>query len=128
MGDEFFHSATNMKLMQMFSAGYDRVDIEEARKAKVPFSNNGGTNAIAVAEHTIMLILAVLKRVVRFHNDVVAGKWRVGGFDDQRIYELSPQTPGILGRGNNRQKVARPAAPFDMVGPYHHSPPPTQAE
>ena len=44
------------------SAGYDRVDIEAARKAKVPVSNNGGANAIAVAEHTLMLMLAVLKR------------------------------------------------------------------
>ena len=72
MGGEFFRSAPNMKLVQLLSAGYDRVDVEAARKAKVPVSNNGGANAIAVAEHTIMLILAVLKRVVKFHNDVVA--------------------------------------------------------
>ena len=65
MGGEFFRSAPNMKLVQLLSAGYDRVDIEAARKAKVPVSNNGGANAIAVAEHTIMLILAVLKRVVQ---------------------------------------------------------------
>src|SRR5688572_27134063 len=83
MGGEFFRSAPNLKLVQLLSAGYDRVDVEAARKARVPVANNGGANAIAVAEHTLMLILAVLKRVVRFHNDVVAGKWRVGGFDDQ---------------------------------------------
>ena len=78
-----------LKLVQLLSAGYDRVDIEAARKAKVPVSNNGGANAIAVAEHTLMLILAVLKRVVKFHNDVVAGKWRVGDPTDTRVYELA---------------------------------------
>ena len=78
MGGEFFRSAPKLKLVQLLSAGYDRVDIEAARKAKVPVSNNGGANAIAVAEHTLTLILAVLKRVVKFHNDIVAGKWRVG--------------------------------------------------
>src|ERR671934_1571248 len=76
MGGEFFRSAPNLKLVQLLSAGYDHVDVEAARKANVPVSNNGGANALAVAGHTIMLILAVLKRLVRFHLDVVAGRWR----------------------------------------------------
>jgi phosphoglycerate dehydrogenase-like enzyme len=119
MGGEFFRAAPSLKLVQLLSAGYDRVDIEAARKAGVPVSNNGGANAIAVAEHTLMLILAVLKRVVRFHNDVVAGKWRVGGFDDQRVYELSRKTLGIVGLGNIGKKVARRAAAFDMTVQYY---------
>ena len=86
MGGEFFRSAPNLKLVQLLSAGYDHVDIEAARKAKVPVCNNGGANALAVAEHTIMLILAVLKRVVQFHNSVAAGKWRVGNPADVRVY------------------------------------------
>jgi len=128
MVGEFFRSAPNMKLVQLLSAGYDRVDIEAARKAKVPVSNNGGANAIAVAEHTIMLILAVLKRVVRFHNDVVAGKWRVGCFDDQRVYELSRKTLGIVGLGNIGKKVARRAGAFDMVVQYYDIARLTEAE
>ena len=128
MGGEFFRSAPNLKLVQLLSAGYDRVDIEAARKAGVPVSNNGGANAIAVAEHTLMLILAVLKRVVRFHNDVVAGKWRVGGFDDQRVYELSRRTLGIVGLGNIGRKVARRAAAFDMTVQYYDIARLTEAE
>src|SRR5438128_1413495 len=76
MGGEFFRTAPKLKLVQLLSAGYDRVDVEAARKAKVPVANNGGANAIAVSEHTILLMLAVLKQLVRFHQDVVAGKWR----------------------------------------------------
>jgi len=128
MGGEFFRAAPKLKLVQLLSAGYDRVDIEAARKAGVPVSNNGGANAIAVAEHTIMLILAVLKRVVRFHNDVVAGKWRVGGFDDQRVYELSRKTVGIVGLGNIGKKVARRAAAFDMAVQYYDIARLTEAE
>ncbi|MGH7418381.1 MAG: 2-hydroxyacid dehydrogenase, partial [Candidatus Rokuibacteriota bacterium] len=101
---------------------------EAARQAKVPVSNNGGANAIAVAEHTLMLILAVLKRVVRFHNDVVAGKWRVGGFDDQRVHELSRRTLGIVGLGNIGKKVARRAAAFDMTVQYYDIARLTEAE
>ena len=119
MGGEFFRSATKLRLVQLLSAGYDHVDIEAARKAKVPVSNNGGANAIAVAEHTIMLMLAVYKRIVRFHNDVVAGKWRAGNPNDSRVYELAGKTLGIVGLGNIGKKVARRAAAFDMKIQYY---------
>lgn len=119
MGGEFFRAAPKLKLVQLLSAGYDRVDVEAARKAKVPVANNGGANAIAVAEHTLMLILAVLKRVVRFHNDIVAGRWRVGGPADTPVYELSGRTLGIIGLGNIGKKVARRAAAFDARVLYY---------
>jgi len=119
MGGEFFRTAPNLKLVQLLSAGYDHVDVEAARKAKVPVSNNGGANAIAVAEHTLMLMLAVLKRVVRFHNDVVAGKWRVGNAAEIRVYELSGRRLGIVGLGNIGKKVVRRAAAFDMKIQYY---------
>jgi phosphoglycerate dehydrogenase-like enzyme len=119
MGGEFFRSTPKLKLVQLLSAGYDRVDIEAARKAGVPVANNGGANAIAVAEHAILLMLAVLKRLVRFHNDVVAGKWRVGDMADGRVFELAGKTLGVVGLGNIGKKVARRAAAFDMDIQYY---------
>ena len=119
MGGEFFRSAPNLKLVQLLSAGYDHVDVEAARKAKVPVSNNGGANALAVAEHTIMLILAVLKRVVQFHNSVAAGHWRVGNPADVRVYEMANRTLGIVGLGNIGKKVARRARAFETKVQYY---------
>jgi phosphoglycerate dehydrogenase-like enzyme len=119
MGGEFFRAAPKLRLVQLLSAGYDRVDVEAARKAGVPVANNGGANAIAVAEHTLLLMLAVLKRLVRFHNDVVAGKWRVGDLAEARVYELAGRTLGIVGLGNIGKKVARRAAAFDMKVQYY---------
>jgi phosphoglycerate dehydrogenase-like enzyme len=119
MGGEFFRAAPKLRLVQLLSAGYDHVDVEAARKAGVPVSNNGGANAIAVAEHTIMLMLAVLKRLVHFHNDVVAGKWRVGNLAEGRVYELASKTLGIVGLGNIGKKVARRAAAFDVEVQYY---------
>ena len=119
MGGEFFRSAPNLKLVQLLSAGYDHVDVEAARKAKVPVSNNGGANALAVAEHTIMLILAVLKRVVQFHNSVASGKWRVGNPADVRVYEMANRTLGIVGLGNIGKKVARRARAFETKVQYY---------
>jgi phosphoglycerate dehydrogenase-like enzyme len=119
MGGEFFRSAPRLRLVQLISAGYDHVDVEAARKARVPVANNGGANAIAVAEHTLMLMLAVLKRLVRFHNDVVAGRWRVGDLGEVRVHELCGKTLGIVGLGNIGKKVARRAAAFDMSVQYY---------
>jgi len=119
MGGEFFRAAPKLRLVQLLSAGYDRVDVEAARKAGVPVANNGGANAIAVAEHTLLLMLAVLKRLVRFHNDVVAGRWRAPSLAEARIFELAGKTLGIVGLGNIGKKVARRAAAFDMDVRYH---------
>jgi len=118
MGNEFFRAAPKLRLIQLISAGYDRLDLEAARKAKVPISNNGGANAISVAEHTILLVLAVLKRLVWQHNHVVAGRWRVGNFDELGIYEASGKTLGIVGLGNIGKKVARRAQVFGMDVQY----------
>jgi phosphoglycerate dehydrogenase-like enzyme len=119
IGGEFFRTTPKLKLVQLLSAGYDRVDIEAARKAKVPVSNNGGANAIAVSEHTVLLMLAVLKRLVRFHNDIVAGKWRVGNQVDSAVYELSSKVVGIIGLGNIGKKVARRVQAFDARVQYY---------
>jgi phosphoglycerate dehydrogenase-like enzyme len=119
LGSDFYRAAPRLKLVQLISAGYDRVDIEAARKARVPVANNGGANAIAVAEHTMALMLAVMKKIVWQHNNVVSGKWRVGDFSATRLYELSGKTLGIVGLGNIGKKVARRALGFDMQVRYY---------
>jgi phosphoglycerate dehydrogenase-like enzyme len=119
MGPEFYRAAPRLKLIQLISAGYDRIDLEACRAAKVPVSNNNGANSVAVAEHTLMLILAVAKKLVWQHNNVVAGKWRVGDFAETRFYEVSGKTLGIVGLGNIGKKVARRAQGFDMRVQYY---------
>jgi phosphoglycerate dehydrogenase-like enzyme len=119
IGNEFFRAAPKLKLVQLTSAGYDRVDIEAARKVKVPVSNNGGANSVAVAEHAVMLMLAVLKKLVWHHNNVAAGKWRVGDAVATRTYEVEGKRLGIIGLGNIGKKVARRVQGFDMDVRYY---------
>jgi phosphoglycerate dehydrogenase-like enzyme len=119
MGPDFYRGAPRLRLVQLISAGYDRVDIEAARKAGVPVANNGGSNATAVAEHTLLLILAILKKLVWQHNNVVQGKWRIGDFSSPRLYELAGKALGIVGLGTIGKKVARRARPFEMSVLYY---------
>ncbi|HUG35434.1 MAG TPA: 2-hydroxyacid dehydrogenase, partial [Candidatus Limnocylindrales bacterium] len=119
MGPDFYRTAPKLKLIQLISAGYDRLDVAAAKAAGVPVSNNGGANSVAVAEHTIMLILSVLKRLAWQHINVTAGKWRVGDLGDQRVYEAEGRTLGIVGLGTIGKKVARRAQAFDMPVQYY---------
>ena len=114
IGNEFFRAAPRLKLVQLTSAGYDRVDIEAARKAKVPVANNGGANSVAVAEHAVMLMLAVLKKLAYHHLNVAAGTWRAADFSEVRTYEVEGKRLGIVGLGNIGKKVARRVQGFDM--------------
>ena len=119
MTNEFFKAAPGLKLIQLISAGYDRLDIAAARQAKVPVANNGGANSVAVAEHTLMLILAVYKKLAWHHHNVITGKWRVGDFAQTRTYELAGKTLGIVGLGTIGKKVAKRAQAFDMHVQYY---------
>ncbi len=118
MGAEFYRMAPRLKLVQLISAGYDRIDLAAALKAGVPVANNGGSNSVAVAEATIMLILAILKKLAWQHNNVVKGKWRVGDFAETRLYELAGKTVGVVGLGTIGKKVARRLRGFDVELQY----------
>jgi len=117
--DAFYKSAPKLKLIQLISAGYDRVDIEAARRAKVLVANNGGANAVSVAEHTMLLILSTMKRLADLHEKCMDGKWRVGDFSQNKLFELEGKTLGIVGLGNIGKKVARRAQAFGMSVVYY---------
>jgi len=119
LGPDFYAAAPAMKLVQLISAGYNTVDLEAARKARVPVANNGGANSVAVAEHAVMLILATLKKLHWQHNNVTAGKWRVGDFAETRFYELEGKTVGIVGLGNIARRWARRLRGFECKIVYY---------
>ena len=116
--DAFFRAAPKLKLFQLLSAGYDDVDLEAARRARVPVCNNGGANAISVAEHAMMLMLGVSRRVVWQHGNVAGGRWRGNG-PAPRMYEIFDKTLGIVGLGTIGKKVARLARAFGMRVQYY---------
>ena len=119
MDDAFYKSAPHLKLVQLLSAGYDRCDIEAARRAGVPICNNGGANSTAVAEHAILLMLAVSRRLVWQHANVSAGRWRGNNVDDVKLYELKAKTLGIVGLGTIGKKTAKLAKAFGVNVQYY---------
>ena len=119
MDDAFYRSAPKLKLIQLLSAGYDRVDIDAARRAGVPVCNNGGANGIAVAEHAIMLMLAAARRLIWQHATTMSGRWRGNDIASVRLHELHGRTLGIIGLGVIGKKIARLAQAFGMTVLYY---------
>jgi glyoxylate reductase/D-3-phosphoglycerate dehydrogenase len=115
--ETLYQAAPRLKLIQLLSAGYDRADIGAARRAGVPIANNGGANAVAVAEHALLLMLAVSRRLIWQHASVSAGRWR--GNNTPRVHELRGKTLGIVGLGTIGKKTARLASAFGMPVQYY---------
>ncbi|WP_422001461.1 2-hydroxyacid dehydrogenase [Reyranella sp.] len=119
MDDGFYRTASRLKLVQLLSAGYDHVDLEAARRAAVPVCNNGGANSRAVAEHTILLILAVYRRLILQHDLTSKGLW-LGNKPMPTFHEMHGRTLGIIGLGTIGKRVARIAGRgFDMKVQYN---------
>jgi phosphoglycerate dehydrogenase-like enzyme len=119
MDDAFYKRAPKLKLVQLLSAGYDRIDIEAARRAGVPVCNNGGANSTAVSEHAIMLMLAVSRSLIWQHGNVSGGRWRGNNTSEIKLYEMYGKTLGIVGLGIIGRKTARLARAFGMRVQYY---------
>jgi phosphoglycerate dehydrogenase-like enzyme len=128
MDDAFYAAAPKLRLVQLLSAGYDRCNLEAAIRAGVPICNNGGANSIAVAEHAIMLMLAVSRRLIWQHTNVAGGRWRSNDWQEKHVYEVEGKTLGIIGFGTIGRKVARLARAFGMNILYYDIARLTEAE
>ena len=110
--DELYRKAGQLKFVQLLSAGYDTLDIAAAEHAGIPVANNGGANANATAEHTILLMLAASRHLVWQHITVVSGNWQ--GTNAPRRHELRGKTLGIIGFETIGRKVASVAQALGM--------------
>jgi glyoxylate reductase/D-3-phosphoglycerate dehydrogenase len=124
--DALYKGAPKLKLIQLLSAGYDRADLKAARAAKIPISNNGGANSVAVSEHALLLMLAVSRKLIQQHANVTGGRWR--GNSVPKVNEVRGKTLGIIGLGTIGKKTARLAQAFGMIVTYYDVARLTEAE
>ena len=111
--ERVLRAGTKIKLLQLLSAGYDNVDLELMNELKIPVANVGGANRQGVAELTITLILAVLRRLNQMETGLKAGKWREELSSGLDTFELTEKTVGIIGFGMIGQTVAQLLRGFD---------------
>ena len=105
--DNILRAGENLKLVQLCSAGYDGVNLRVAGELGIPVANNGGANAIPVAEFALTLILACHRHLPIAHNDTRADAWMRPEIDGYDSYELLGKTVGIVGAGRIGSTLAR---------------------
>jgi phosphoglycerate dehydrogenase-like enzyme len=65
----------SLKMLIRFGIGMESVEIEAATRLGIPVSNTPGSNANAVAEHTLAMILCITRRISLYDREMRAGKW-----------------------------------------------------
>jgi D-3-phosphoglycerate dehydrogenase len=104
-------ASPRLSVVGVASVGIDRIDLEAATRSGVMVVNAPTGNTIAAAEHTMALMLALLRHIPAADASVKSGAWERGRYTGE---ELRGKTLGIIGLGKIGKAVARRAAGFEM--------------
>jgi D-3-phosphoglycerate dehydrogenase / 2-oxoglutarate reductase len=108
--DDLLAAAPRLSVVGVASVGTDRIDLAAATRAGVMVVNAPTGNTIAAAEHTIALMLALLRKIPSADASVRRGEWDRAGHTGA---ELRNKTIGIIGLGKIGRAVARRIAAFE---------------
>jgi phosphoglycerate dehydrogenase-like enzyme len=103
LAEEDYAAAPRLKLLQLMSAGYEHVDLGLAARHGVPVATFGDAMASVVAEHTLLLMLAVYRRLLQLDAAVRGGGWRTS---EPVLRELRGKRVGLVGLGYIGRAVA----------------------
>ena len=118
LSDDALRAARRARIVQTLAAGYDSLNLRLMRELEIPCCNNGGANSRAVADHAVMLMLAVYKQLMAADASTRAGRWSapIDGFN---TFEMADKTVGIVGFGNIGQRVAKRVLGFEARVQYY---------
>ena len=126
--DDVLRAARKARTVQTLAAGYDSLNLRLMRELEIPCCNNGGANSLAVADHAVMLMLAVYKRLVDSDTATRVGLWNAS-ISGLNTFEMANKLVGIVGFGNIGRQVAKRVRGFDArVQYYDPFPPPPEVE
>ncbi|MGH9539646.1 MAG: phosphoglycerate dehydrogenase, partial [Terriglobales bacterium] len=108
---DLLEHASKLRVIGRAGVGVDNIDLDAATRKGIAVMNTPGANAIAVAEHTLALMLAMARHIGRANELMHAGKWEKKSLQGT---ELRGKTVGIVGLGRVGLEVARRARAFGM--------------
>ena len=104
-------AGTKLKVIGRAGAGVDNIDVVTAKEKNILVMNTPGGNTNATAEHTLALILSLLRKVPYSNDTTHKGKWEKKNIKGS---ELSNKTLGIIGFGNVAIRLSNLVKGFDM--------------
>jgi formate dehydrogenase len=105
--------APNLKLALTAGIGSDHVDLQAAMERGITVTEVTYCNSISVAEHVVMLILALVRNYIPAHQWVLDGGWNIADCVS-RSYDLEGMQVGTVGAGRIGSAVLRRLKPFDV--------------
>lgn len=103
--------ASRLRVIGRAGVGVDNIELEPATRKGIAVMNTPGANAVAVAEQTIGMMLAMARFIPRATQLMHEGKWEKKSLQGT---ELRGKTLGIVGLGKIGMEVARRARAFGM--------------
>lgn len=111
--DGVISAAKQLKMIQRTGVGTEMLDVEAIKRHGIPVYVNAGINARSVAEHTIMLMMACLKRLAQINTETHSGVWNKQ-HQGVSTHELYGKTVALVGMGNIGRTVATMLQPFGV--------------
>jgi glyoxylate reductase/D-3-phosphoglycerate dehydrogenase len=108
-----------LKLIQLSGVGYDDATIQMARDRQLPIAIMPAGTCLGVAEHTLLLILALYKHLQEAHSAMREGRWMHADLR-ARSYFVHDKVLGIVGLGRIGAEVARRARGFQPRRVVYH--------
>jgi phosphoglycerate dehydrogenase-like enzyme len=118
IGKDVLAVAKRLKMIQRTGVGTDMFDMDALKERGIPLYVNMGVSAISVAEHAMMLMLSVLRRLTVLNAEVKSGIWTKQA-NGVRNHELYGKTIGMVGMGNIGKAVAKMLQGFDVKIYYY---------
>lgn len=103
--------ARKLRVVGRAGVGVDNIDVDAATRKGIAVMNTPGANAVAVAEHTLGLMLTMARFISRANELMHAGKWEKKSLQGT---ELRGKVLGIVGLGRIGMEVASRARAFGM--------------
>ena len=119
IGMDLIAKAGPLKLIQQPSIGYDNIDIKACSECGIRVANAPTGNVVTVAEHTLAMGLALVRKLVPANSSLREGRWERLTLEPS---ELGGKTWGLVGLGEIGRAVALRLRPFGLDKLLYYAP------
>lgn len=117
LGDGLLAQLPELRLIAVAATGVNQIDLQASRQRGITVCNIRNYADNTVAEHTLMLMLALRRNLQAYRQSVAAGEWQQSSqfcLMQHPVQDLAGSTLGIIGKGSLGESVARLARAFGM--------------
>lgn len=118
---EFLNECKHLKVISLYSVGYDNMDVAEATRLKIPLGNTPDVLSDATADIAFTLLLMTARKAIFHHKRILNKQWDFFRPTANLGIELKNKTLGIFGLGRIGMEMAkRCKGAYDMKVIYHN--------